>query len=214
MTLVWCRSGARQPMRVVGPAMLVLLVTSGCADTDSPKSVSTAAPAPASSSTRTTSSDPSPSGGHGIVGEWERTTTCEERVEALEQVGLGRFATEHAAGEGWLPGVTDPEQIKNTEQPCVGAVPLKHGHFFTADGMFGSRDAEGDQVDDGTYRSIDENTIVVQKEFGEVTFDYEVLPNGTMLLSPILPACATSGCFAAQWAVSVAYPDLPWDRVH
>jgi hypothetical protein len=138
---------------------------------------------------------------------------CEERVEALARAGLGRFAVEHAAGEGWLPGVTGPEQIKNPAKPCAGAVPLKHGHFFTADGMFGSRDAKGDQVDDGEYRSIDENTIVVRKEFGEVTFDYEVLPNGTLLLTPVMPACTASGCFAAQWAVSVAYPGLPWERV-
>ena len=148
-----------------------------------------------------------------IVGEWQRIATCEERVEALNQAELGRFAAEHAAGEGWLPGVTSPEQIKNPDKPCAGAVPLKHGHFFTAEGMFGSRDAEGDQVDDGTYRSIDQDTIVVQKEFGEVTFNYEVLPNGTLLLSPIMPACTALGCFAAQWAVSVAYPGLPWDRV-
>ena len=193
--------------------MLVLLVTSGCAGRESPEPVSSAGPSATSSSTPTTVSGPSPSAGTGIVGEWERITTCEERVEALEQAGLGRFAAEHAAGEGWLPGVTGPEQIKNPEEPCAGAVPLKHGHFFTADGLFGSRDAEGDQVDDGEYRSIDEDTIVVQKEFGEVTFDFEVLPNGTLLLSPIMPSCAASGCFAALWAVSVAYPGRPWDRV-
>ena len=51
------------------------------------------------------------------------------------------------------------------------------------------------------------------KEFGEVTFDYEVLPNGTLLLTPVMPACTASGCFAAQWAVAVAYPGLPWERV-
>ena len=174
--------------------MLALLVSSGCGGSESPGRVSSAAPSATSSSTpKTTSGGPSPSAGFGIVGEWERITTCDERVEALEQAGLGRFAAEHAAGEGWLPGVTSPEQIKNPEQPCAGAVPLKHGHFFTADGMFGSRDAEGDQVDDGKYRSIDEDTIVVQKEFGEVTLDYEVLPNGTLLLSPIMPACTTRG---------------------
>lgn len=193
--------------------MLVLLAASGCAGSESSAPGASAAPAVASSSPPTTSSAPSPSAGPAIVGEWERTTTCEERVEALARAGLGRFAAEHAAGEGWLPGVTSPEQIKNPAQPCAGAVSLKHGHFFTADGKFGSRDAQGDQVDDGSYRSIDENTIVVQKEFGEVTFDYQVLPNGTLLLSPVMPACTASGCFAAQWAVSVADPGLPWEPV-
>ena len=214
MALVWWRSGGWQPTRAVGLAMLVLLVASGCAGSESPEPDSSAAPSATSSSTpTTTSSDPSPSAGSGIVGEWERTTTCEERVQALAQAGLGRFAAEHAAGEGWLPGITGPEHIRNPENPCAGAVPLKHGHFFSADGIFGSRDAQGDQVDDGKYRSIDDDTIVVQKEFGEVTFDYEVLPDGTLLLSPVMPACAPSGCFEAQWAVSVAYPGLPWERV-
>jgi hypothetical protein len=27
-----------------------------------------------------------------------------------------------------------------------------------------------------------------------------------------MPPCAKTGCFAAQWAVSVAYPGLPWHR--
>ena len=142
--------------------MLVLLVVSGCSGSESPEPVPSAAPSATSSSTPTTSSDPSPAP-PPIVDEWERITTCEERVEALERAGLGRFAVEHAAGEGWLPGVTGPEQIKNPAKPCAGAVPLKHGHFFTEDGMSGSRDAKGDQVDDGKYRSIDENTIVVRE---------------------------------------------------
>jgi hypothetical protein len=197
-------------MRVV-PVMLLLLVASGCSGGGSPEPISSLPPTATRTSTpTTTSSGPSPGAGSAIVGDWERVTTCEERVEALEKAGLGRFAAEHAAGEGWLPGVTSPAQIKDPAKPCAGAVPLKHGHFFTADGMFGSRDAKGDQVDDGTYRTIDENTIVVEKEFGDVTFDYEVLPDGTLLLSPDMPPCAASGCFAAQWAVSVAYPGLPW----
>jgi hypothetical protein len=55
-------------------------------------------------------------------------------------------------------------------RPCEGAVPLKHSHFFTTEGLFGSRDAEGDQVDDGTYRMPSERTVVVTKEFGDVAF--------------------------------------------
>ena len=35
-------------------------------------------------------------------------------------------------------------------------VRLRHSHFFTADGQFGSRDQDGSQVDDGTYRIVDE----------------------------------------------------------
>ena len=92
-------------------------------------------------------------------------------------------------------------------------LPLTHSHFFTEDGQFGSRDDAGDQVDDGTYRAIDDNTIVISKEFGDVTFHYRISDDGsTLLIDPVMPECANSGCFAAQWAVSVAYPGLPWQR--
>jgi len=88
----------------------------------------------------------------------------------------------------------------------------QHQHFFTDDGLFGSTDDEGNQVDDGTYRKIDKSTIVISKEFGNVRFHYRIR-GGTLMLDPVMPKCATDGCFAAQWAVSVAYPGLAWKRV-
>ena len=148
-----------------------------------------------------------------IVGRWERVTTCKDRVKALTDAGLGKFATEHAAGEGWLPGVTSPAQIKDPQKPCEGAVPLKHGHFFTEDGLFGSTDAQGTPVDDGSYDVIDENTIIVRKEFGNVTFDYQVNGEGSLALHPVMPNCTKAGCFAAQWAIAVSYNGLPWQPV-
>ena len=149
-----------------------------------------------------------------LVGEWSRTTTCQQRADALEAAGLGQFAAEHAAGEGWIPGVTDVGQLEDSEHPCKGALPQEHGHFFTADGLFGSRDAEGDQVDDGTYELRSDDTVVIDKEFGKVTFHYSISPDGsTLMLDPVLPACAEKGCFDAQWAVAVAYPGLPWERI-
>jgi hypothetical protein len=147
-----------------------------------------------------------------IVGHWERVTTCEQRVKALQEAGLGEFAVEHAAGEGWIPGVTDPSQIKDSQHPCEGAVPLKHGHYFTEGGEFGSTDDKGEVVDDGTYRAIGEDTIVVHKEFGDVTFAYRVRGD-SLFLDPVMPKCSKSGCFKAQWAVAVAYPGLSWKRV-
>jgi WD40 repeat protein len=146
-----------------------------------------------------------------LVGKWQRTTTCQERVRALKRAGLGEFAAEHAAGEGWIPGVTSVEQLRNPKSPCEGAVPLEHSHFFTADGLFGSRDADGKQVDDGTYALAGERDVVVTKEFGDVRFHFEIRGQ-ELFLTPVLPGCARSGCFAAQWAVAVAYPGQPWHR--
>jgi hypothetical protein len=144
-----------------------------------------------------------------LVGEWSRTTTCQQRADALEAAGLGRFAAEHAVGDGFVPGVTSVDQLADPKHPCQEAVPQKHSHFFTADGFFGSRDAEGDQVDDGTYELVGEDAFVI----GNVTFHYRIDGGDTLYLDPELPACAAKGCFDAQWAIAVAYPGLPWKRI-
>ena len=143
-----------------------------------------------------------------LVGTWSRITTCEERASALAKAGLERFTLEHAAGEGWLPGVTETGQILDPRHPCTGAVPLRHEHFFTVDGLFGSRDADGRQVDDGTYRVVDDRTVVIN----DGTFRYSITGGDTLRLDPVMPDCAATGCFAAQWAVAVAYPGLTWNR--
>jgi hypothetical protein len=182
------------------------LILVGCGPT-SPESKSQPDLANTASASATTSG----TGRSGLVGVWQRVTTCKERVRALEHAGLGRFAAEHAAGEGWVPGVTSVDQLKDPTKPCQGAVPLLHEHFFSADGLFGSRDADGNQVDDGTYVLLDDRTVVITKEFGKVTFHVDIRGE-QLFLEPVLPRCAKRGCFAAQWAVAVAYPGLPWQR--
>jgi hypothetical protein len=190
---------------VFGAVAAMLLAATGCSGVDQPGAGRTTP----GSENPTSSAVAMPA----IVGEWERTTTCEERVRALQKAGLGQFAAEQVAGEGWLPGVSSPAQIKDPARPCVGAVPLKHGHYFTRDGLFGSRDDGGDQVDDGKYRVVDQDTIVIEKEFGAVSFNYRIGADGALKLDPVMPDCAPVGCFAAQWAVAMAYPGLPWKRV-
>jgi hypothetical protein len=66
---------------------------------------------------------------------------------------MEQLVDEFVAGNGFIPGigVEDPEQV-DVERPCRGAVPRVHSHFFTEDGEFGSRDWNGDDVDDGRYR--------------------------------------------------------------
>ena len=194
-------------MRIFATVAALLLLLAGCGGDDKPAAESTSTAA-----TKQTV-EASPSSAATIVGDWQRVTTCEQRVTALENAGLGEFAVEHAAGEGWIPGVTSPEQVKDSEHPCRGAIPLKHGHFFTEDGQFGSTDDQGDQVDDGRYRVVDQDTIIVEKEFGNVSFDFRIQDDGTLLLDPVMPKCTKNGCFAAQWAVAVAYPGLPWDPI-
>ena len=147
-----------------------------------------------------------------LVGEWTRTTTCQQRADALEAAGLGRFTAEHAAGDGFVPGVTSVDQLEDPEHPCKGAAPQVHSHFFTPDGQFGSLDAQRNQVDDGAYELRGDDTVVIGTAPSAVTFHYRIEDGATLYLDPVLPACAEQGCWDAQWAVAVAYPGLPWER--
>jgi hypothetical protein len=169
------------------------------------------------------SSDPSRDGSAGdgpatasdvaapaLVGTWERETRCEELVSALGEAGLDDWVLESVAGNGFIPGVRRPDQIRDPGDPCDGAVPRVHAHFFTEDGMFGSLDWKGDQVDDGTYVVTDDGTFVVSKEFPDVTFDYTI-EGDTISFDPVIPDCSPE-CFEAAWSVSVAYPGETWTR--
>ena len=144
-----------------------------------------------------------------LVGEWERETRCDEIVAALDEAGLEQWIPEVAAG--FVPGATGPDAIADPADPCRDAVPLRHSHFFTADGQFGSRDQDGNQVDDGTYQIVDEGTFVVSKEFPDVTFQYAI-DGDSLTLEPAIPVCSPD-CFEAAWSVSVAFPGHAWRRV-
>lgn len=143
-----------------------------------------------------------------LVGEWERFQKCPELVGALRQAGLENTVPTMLAEDGWIPGVTSPEQIADPEHPCRGAVARKHSHFFTEDGVFGSHDANGELVDDGVYELLDEDTFRI----GDVTFHFTITGGDTIAFEPEIPACAPD-CFEAQWSVAVAYPGYTWHRV-
>jgi hypothetical protein len=146
-----------------------------------------------------------------LVGTWERQTRCEELVTALTDAGLERWVLEFVAGNGFLPGIRSADEIADPAHPCAGAVPRRHAHFFTEDGVFGSLDWHGEQVDDGTFEVTDERTFVVSKEFPDVTFHF-VVSGDSITFDPVIPACSPK-CFEAAWSVSVAYPGEPWERV-
>jgi len=145
-----------------------------------------------------------------IVGTWRRVTTCSELVNALTSAGLKKFVLEALAGNGFIPGVTSPDQIANPASPCKGAVTRKHSHFFTKDRKFGSLDWKGEQVDDGTYRLVNKRTFIISKEFPNVTFHFRIRGNTITFAPVIAPGCATFRC---AWAISMAYPGKSWQRV-
>ncbi|MDQ3777630.1 MAG: hypothetical protein M3310_02000, partial [Actinomycetota bacterium] len=143
-----------------------------------------------------------------LVGEWERETTCAELVAALRAAGLEKFTLEFVAGNGFVPRVRSPDQIADPHQPCRGAVPRKHSHFFTEGGRFRSRDWNGDDVDDGRYR-VSGDELVISKEFPDVTFRYRI-EGDSVTFEPAIPVgCSTFRC---AWSVSMAYPGKKWSR--
>jgi hypothetical protein len=87
----------------------------------------------------------------------------------------------------------------------------KHSHFFTAKGKFGSRDWNGKQVDDGTYRLVNDHTFVLN---GSLTFYFRI-QGDTIAFDPVIPArCSSKQCRENHaYAVLVALPGDKWKRV-
>jgi len=145
-----------------------------------------------------------------IVGTWQRTTTCAELAAALNRKGMRRYVAEFVVGNGFVPGVTQVSQLRDSDQPCHGAVPRKHSHFFTNRRRFGSLDWRGEEVDDGTYRIPRPGTLVISKEFPKVTFGYRIIGSSVTFTPQISRGCTTFRC---AWAISMAYPGKRWQRV-
>ena len=141
-----------------------------------------------------------------LVGEWERETTCAELALPEWKSWLTSSSPETGSFRGlvWKIPRIDPAE------PCKGAVPRVHSHFFTGDGEFGSRDWNGEDVDDGTWRA-DGETLVISKEFPDVAFRYRIDADELTLD----PAIELEGCsdFRCSWSVAVAYPGKTWTRV-
>ena len=120
---------------------------------------------------------------------------------------------------GWLQGNFFGGGPGPTEgDVCAGAQgPLEHSHFFTDDGAFGSHDEHGEQVDDGDYEQVDEDTLGFPShasEFGydgELTVDYEITDD-VVTFDVVLPdECEDTCKDAYAWALS-AFASGPWTR--
>jgi hypothetical protein len=152
---------------------------------------------------------------NSIAGTWQRVIHCQDVVRALTAAGFGDNALD-AAGE--FVHVTS-EGVADAANPCRGALPERHSHFFTADGQFGSLDENGDQVDEGTYEIVAPGTLVMPYGFEHgppipVTFHFRIHGN-TISFDPVIPNdCSTSQCReATAWSVTVALSGKTWRRV-
>jgi hypothetical protein len=187
--------------------MVALMTWAGCGGEGEKETQGPAAETQAVSTQAASSQPQRPS----IVGDWERTTTCDELVQALRDAGMDELVDEFVAGNGFIRGVDDnnPEQI-DLAQPCRGAVPRIHIHTFGPDGKFFSYDWKGQLVDEGRYR-VTGDKLVISKEFPAVTFRIR-LKAGTLMLNPLnIPhGCTTFRC---GWSIAMAYPGKTWMSV-
>jgi hypothetical protein len=141
-----------------------------------------------------------------LVGEWVGIHDCQRIVDALREAGFDEAVVlENVLGNMLVPDASAPDDLADPADPCRDAVPREHSHFFTAAGAFGSRDFDGNQVDDGTFEIVDEDTVSISGT------DFGFTINGdTLLLEPIVPdGCLTFEC---QWSIMVAMAGEPMTR--
>jgi hypothetical protein len=167
---------------------------------------------------------PSPSPLSPLVGQWELKRTCAAIVGALTKAGLKDLipqnvgeSIEGVSEDGSLPPTWDPSH------PCANAKPpIEHSHTFWADGAFNSYDENGNQVDEDTYKLVDDHTLA----FKFITMHYSVTGD-SLTLDVVIPSnCTTKRIVGYDdeghpvrcrevlgWAFSVAYPGQTWTRV-
>jgi hypothetical protein len=197
-------------MRAVVIALVALIATA-CSSAAAPTSPSVA---PAASPS-TAQPEPSASGSSAtpaIVGEWVGTHDCARIVKMLTDAGLQENLGDAIYGNGLVPGAdTNTKTVKDVAHVCDNAVQRKHSHFFTADGQFGSKDFNGQQVDDGPYRLQGDDVVVI----GDQPFHYSIDGDELTLVPPKvdISGCTTEECrFPATWVLMVAMPGTTWKR--
>lgn len=207
----------KEPL-VKGPLCVLLMCLSpfavGCGSgggqAETGETTPAAAVVPTDSTAATSSEAPT------LVGRWERVNECQQLVNAFEDAGLAELAPSFVGD--YFPDAT-PKELAQKDDPCEGAQPFVHSHFFTDTGQFGSLTEDLEQVDDGTYEIPQDGTFVISKEFPDVTFHYEV-DGDNLTMTPVLTESMKEEALAnpldfspAGWAITMSYPAQTWKRV-
>lgn len=197
-------------------AVAIAAITVAACATAGSTSAPSAEPLPsfASSSTPAVSQQPSsptaPSPAlSALVGTWDGVHECGRILDVLTAAGMPQQALLNIVDAGTLPGVTTVAQIADPANPCANAVPIRHAHFFRANGEFGSLDAAGQQVDDGQWQVVDATTMTISG----VPFGYSVMGDKLELRPIDVGTCPDSGEWCEEaWKLMVAMPGLTWTR--
>jgi hypothetical protein len=199
----------RRPIQAVLVALSIAVAAcSGSAASAPVASPTTIASPSAEASAVASSAAPSQA---SIVGEWVGVHDCERIVSMLRGAKLEEFLPDAIYGNGLVAGDPQASALTDPEHPCEGAVQRKHSHFFTAAGEFGSKDFNGQRVDDGTYTLEGEDGLVINGS----RFKYEIHGDELSLEpEPVdISGCTTRECrSAATWVLMVAMPGMTWKR--
>jgi hypothetical protein len=152
-----------------------------------------------------------------LVGTWRRVRTCDEYVHQLKQAGLAEMISGHQVLVEEFGTGNAAQSGQDSNDPCQGVNGrLPHDHVFYKDGRFASLNQDGEFVDDGHYKFVDDRTIdfgdppgnLVHFRFSNdgdtVTFDVEI---------PDMDKCSESCREETNYRLVVFYPGHPWQRV-
>ena len=195
---------------VIGVGLVSLTIAAGCGGDSKSTSDATTETPPSTAPTSTGSAD---GGTVALIGSWHRAQTCAEMLAAFQAAGLTESHVEWLQGNffGGEPGPT-------TGDVCAGAQgPLEHDHFFTEAGAFGSHDENGEQVDEGDFKIVDDDTVSFPSHASEFGYDGDLavgysVDGDVVVFDVVLPEPCVDACADAYaWALS-AFASGPWDR--
>jgi hypothetical protein len=154
-----------------------------------------------------TSTTPQPA----LVGSWVGIHNCERILDILHGAGMDDQILPTIVGNGLLPGITDPADVADPGNACADAIELEHSHFFTPDGLFGSRDQNNQQVDDGEWSIVDADTFAINEH---ELFDYEIVGDELRMSAVTVGTCPPDPAewCVATWRLMVSMPGMAWTR--
>jgi hypothetical protein len=202
-----------EPMRhrlVIAVLLLILAAVVGCSDNSTPQADSTTRDETAASPA---AASPTQSATTELIGSWHRAQTCKEMLAAFEKAGLAESHRDWLQGNffGGDPGPTEGDVCKGARGP------LEHDHFFTAAGAFGSHDENGEEVDNGDFVVVDEDTVSFPShaaEFGydgDLVVDYAISGDVVTFDVALPESCADKCADAYAWTLA-AFASGPWER--
>ncbi|MDQ3728074.1 MAG: hypothetical protein M3355_00640 [Actinomycetota bacterium] len=175
-------------------AASVLTASCGSDDPAEGQAGSTSAP---TSAEETAAAEANP-----LVGEWSTENVCEDQLRAFEQAGLDHLVSE------WVEDY--PGQKPTDSDPCQGTKPIEHSHRFGESGSFASYDANGQQVDDGSYTPVDDRTFTLGNPPVNVHYRIE---GDKATFDVVIPDCKTNGCEESTAYVTSVFFPRTYDRV-